>query len=1257
MANKKFLNPINLVNLSSDPSTASEGDIYYNTTDDVVKVYANGTWVAIGAGGGSEITVSTTAPSSPETGDAWYKNDAGEFYVYDGTYWVEVNGVVQSNGFNTISVAGQSNVVADSTGDTLTLVAGTNVSITTNATNDSITINSTGAYTSVDSITYPDYITFDTTPETSSSDQGTLSWNVNDGTLDLKLSSDVTLQLGQEQHVRVHNATGSTIPNGTVVYVNGASDEHGHISVAPYVADGSVNVFNVMGLTTAAIPDDADGYVTLSGLVRGLNTSSYTAGQSVFASDTVPGGLTTTQPISPSETVSLGVVTVSDATQGIIFVQIDTGATADLVTYDHDTSLLEATNVAAALNELAYKKADINALSSSLVVYPTSVASNISGYYRMVQTIDDTDYNDTAVNISTGDLNGTGSAHLISSLVADANIFAGTPGSINITTIGNIRKTSGNANAYSEFFFRVYKRTSGGTETLLGSSSTTGAVNPTNLNSYAQFSASGNFLISNFTATDRLVIKYYSNILDDGTQSYEFQFGGTEPVRTLLPVPISVTPASNASGTIVDTSSFSGVLSGADSTVQAALNTIDDIVEIPDQTGHNGEFLKTTGSALEWATAASDIDSLTDVAIDSEVSDNELLAFDVTTGVWKNQTPAEAGIATETYVGTAISNLVDTAPSTLDTLNELAAALGDDPNFATTISTALGTKAPIASPTFTGTVTMTYPSILSDTNNNSRFGSSSLASNTTGIGNTAIGSSALSGNNGNNNTGVGHNALQLNSVGISNTAVGKDALLNTSVSASTAIGAFALKANSTGVKNTAVGWSALTSNTTGYDNTAVGYDSLSRNTSGRGNTAIGVSAMISNTTGVNNTAIGESALKSNQGGGSNVAVGNSALNNNRTGINNVAIGNTALFNNSVDGNTAVGYRALSENTTGTGNTALGNNALTISTSASNNTALGSNALATNTTGGFNTAIGANALLSNTTGSSNTAIGTSSLRSNINGGSNLAVGGSALLSNTTGGSNTAIGVQSLVNNTIGSENIAVGRFALSGNTTGNKNTAIGYSSGSSISTGSNNVIIGSNNGATIATLSNNILIADGDGNIRAQYLFLDAGWTLNGAVTLSGDLAVNGGDITSSASTVNLFNGFQTINIGNTPDNVSGTQAINIGSDRIYPQINIGNSPIAIGGNINIGGGYITSNVAVTISGRVSFPRGFTSTYTEIEDLSLTNPLSYSYGGTGLTTLGTAGQVLAVNSGGDAIEWANASSADSDQSIIAAQVFG
>lgn len=43
-------------------------------------------------------------------------------------------------------------------------------------------------------------------------------------------------------------------------------------------------------------------------------------------------------------------------------------------------------------------------------------------------------------------------------------------------------------------------------------------------------------------------------------------------------------------------------------------------------------------------------------------------------------------------IGAAIANLISSAPTTLDTLNELAAALGDDPNFATTIATALANK-------------------------------------------------------------------------------------------------------------------------------------------------------------------------------------------------------------------------------------------------------------------------------------------------------------------------------------------------------------------------------------------------------------------------------------------------------------------------------------------------------------------------------------------------------------------------------------
>ncbi len=63
-------------------------------------------------------------------------------------------------------------------------------------------------------------------------------------------------------------------------------------------------------------------------------------------------------------------------------------------------------------------------------------------------------------------------------------------------------------------------------------------------------------------------------------------------------------------------------------------------------------------------------------------------------------------LATETYVDTAVSDLVDSSPATLNTLNELAAALGDDPNFATTTANSIGTKMPLAGGTFTGDISI-----------------------------------------------------------------------------------------------------------------------------------------------------------------------------------------------------------------------------------------------------------------------------------------------------------------------------------------------------------------------------------------------------------------------------------------------------------------------------------------------------------------------------------------------------------------------
>jgi len=71
-------------------------------------------------------------------------------------------------------------------------------------------------------------------------------------------------------------------------------------------------------------------------------------------------------------------------------------------------------------------------------------------------------------------------------------------------------------------------------------------------------------------------------------------------------------------------------------------------------------------------------------------------------------------IATTAFVGTAVSNLVDSAPGTLNTLNELAAALGDDANFSTTVTNSIATKLPKAGGTMTGALVGTTATFFKD---------------------------------------------------------------------------------------------------------------------------------------------------------------------------------------------------------------------------------------------------------------------------------------------------------------------------------------------------------------------------------------------------------------------------------------------------------------------------------------------------------------------------------------------------------------
>lgn len=150
--------------------------------------------------------------------------------------------------------------------------------------------------------------------------EGEMAWNAEDGTLDLGLpGGNVTLQINEETVMRAVNKTGSDIPNGTAVYVSGGQGSRPRITKAD--AD-SLASSGVIGFTTELIGDNASGYVTVTGLVRDVDTSGCTAGDTLWLSQAA-GEWSNVRPTSPATQVVVGVCIFASAGDGVIFVKVD----------------------------------------------------------------------------------------------------------------------------------------------------------------------------------------------------------------------------------------------------------------------------------------------------------------------------------------------------------------------------------------------------------------------------------------------------------------------------------------------------------------------------------------------------------------------------------------------------------------------------------------------------------------------------------------------------------------------------------------------------------------------------------------------------------------------------------------------------------------------------------------------------------------------------------------------------------------------
>ena len=151
---------------------------------------------------------------------------------------------------------------------------------------------------------------------------GDLYWDQKNMTVALKQTDEVTQQIGQELFIRAKNSGSSTISNGTVVYITGSDTGDPTINPARASETDRNVVTKVIGMTTEDISAGQTGFVTTVGVVRNIDTSSFTAGDTIYLSTSAFGQLTTTKPVYPDFIIEMGVITKVDPTEGEILVKV-----------------------------------------------------------------------------------------------------------------------------------------------------------------------------------------------------------------------------------------------------------------------------------------------------------------------------------------------------------------------------------------------------------------------------------------------------------------------------------------------------------------------------------------------------------------------------------------------------------------------------------------------------------------------------------------------------------------------------------------------------------------------------------------------------------------------------------------------------------------------------------------------------------------------------------------------------------------------
>ena len=496
------------------------------------------------------------------------------------------------------------------------------------------------------------------------------------------ISSNVTTVAGISSDVTAVAADATDI--GTV-----ATNISSVNTVATNIADviTVANDLNEAVSEVVTVADDLNEAVSEIDTVAGSISNVDTVGTNIADVNTVAGisaNVTTVAGISANTTtvagISANVTTVAGISSDVTAVAADATDIGTVATSISNVNAVagNATNI----NAVAGNATNINTVASDSVNIGTvaGISANVSTVAGLSSSVS------TLALISSDITTVAGISANVTTVAGDTANIATIATNLNGSdSIGTVATNISNVNAVGADISNV----------------NTVATNLTSINSFAATYRIGTTDPTTsldagdlFYNTTSGTLKVYSGTgweqgvtagsgflpLSGGTLTGNLVFSGTETV--------------DGRDVSVDGTKLDGIEAGADVTDAANVEPLVD-AHINVSGATSGQYLGWNGSDYAWSTV--DLSTKLDLA-----------GGTMTGALVLNADPSAAlGAATKQYVDTEVAGIVDSAPATLDTLNELAAALGDDPNFATTVTNSIATKLSLSGGTLTGGLTGT----------------------------------------------------------------------------------------------------------------------------------------------------------------------------------------------------------------------------------------------------------------------------------------------------------------------------------------------------------------------------------------------------------------------------------------------------------------------------------------------------------------------------------------------------------------------